>query len=83
MLLNCIIYFLVGIILDLLVTQHYLATAHGQRIKASTLSVAITLVSVFILVKLIDSNSIVPMLFYAGGNGLGCFIAMRKCKKSH
>ncbi len=81
MILQLILIFLTGVILDLLVTRYTRAVAEKKVGWATALSGFITITN-FILLSVILSQSalsgVYNIIAYAGGNTVGTYIALRK-----
>lgn len=68
-----IIYFVLGIVSDVVVTLYYLFVGRLQALQASLMTVFITLLNFFIISKVVISENWILMVFYAAGCALGCF----------
>jgi len=76
-----IIYFFVGILQDFLLTLNWRYVAKEKAVKASIfsfLTVVISMIVLYdILTRLSDSKSIIAIIIYGLGIGLGTFLAMK------
>jgi uncharacterized protein YebE (UPF0316 family) len=73
---SILLYFGLGLMLDLLITGHMRAIVLQRPWLASGLSVMITLLSMLVVTQLVVSNSL-PLIFaYAAGCGAGTFLGM-------
>jgi len=77
MLMQFVIYMALGLALDYLLTKYYISISLRYRYRASILSMIITLLTVFVIASVIKMNSVVPLLGYALGNGVGTFLGVR------
>lgn len=76
-----LLFFLVGILQDFLITSYYQAIAKERSWHASALSTSITLVNLVILYEIlsgIQNQILTIILAYAIGNGVGTMIVMKK-----
>lgn len=75
-----LIYFLVGVLQDFLLTSNWRAVAKEKTYLASALSFLTTVISMVvlynILTKLDSQRSILAIIVYALGIGTGTFLAM-------
>lgn len=77
MLMLFVTYMALGLALDYLLTKYYISISLRYRYRASILSTIITLLTVFLIASVIKSNSVVPLLGYALGNGIGTFLGVK------
>jgi uncharacterized protein YebE (UPF0316 family) len=75
------LYFILGFILDVIITLQYRAVMSAQPRFAAFLSILITLISMFIIQHLIVSNSALLIISYAVGTGGGTLVGMWKNNK--
>ena len=73
-----LLYTALGICIDYLVARYYQSISRRLRLRASTLSALITLLTVFVLAQVIRTDNPIPMLGYAAGNWLGTYLAVGK-----
>jgi len=71
-----LLYFLLGLVIDVLITLHTKSVILDRRLFAAILSSSITLVSMLIIQNIIVSNSLYLIISYALGTGFGTFIGM-------
>lgn len=78
---NLVIYFVVGIIQDFLLTLNWRYVAKERALPAVTFSFLTTAVSMLvfynILTQLDSEKSVIAMLVYALGVGAGTFVGMK------
>ena len=76
------IYFMLGIVGDILVTLYYLFVGRLQGVPASFLTILITLLNFFVIERVVVSTNWFLMGIYALGSAVGCFviIASQKAK---
>ena len=74
--LSCLLYFSAGLVLDLLITLHYIAVCGGRAVQASILSGIVTVLNLWILDKYINSHNPMLLLGYIGGTMAGTWIAI-------
>jgi hypothetical protein len=76
------IYFMLGIIGDILVTLYYLFVGRLQGVPASLLTILITLLNFFVIERVVVSTNWLLMAIYASGSAVGCFfiITTQKAK---
>ena len=80
MILKLIIIFIAGAVIDLLITKYTAYIASKKRGMAAMMSILITVANfVFLTIILKDSlaNGIFNIMAYAGGGGLGTFLAVK------
>ncbi len=80
MILQLILLFCAGIVIDLLVTRYTKAIAEKKVWSATFLSGLITFVNFLLLTVIISEasmNGIFNIMAYAGGNTVGTFCALR------
>jgi hypothetical protein len=70
------LYFILGFILDVVITLQQRAVIMGARLSAASLSMVITAISIFLLQSLIKSDDIILTFAYIFGTGLGTLIGM-------
>jgi hypothetical protein len=82
MITEIMIYIVLGIVGDILVTLYYLFVGKLQGVPASFLTILITLLNFFIIERVVVSTNWMLMVFYAIGSAVGCFsiIAFQKKK---
>ena len=81
MIVQIILIFLAGIVIDLLVTRYTRAVAERKIMRASTLSGLVTLANFLLLTIIIKESamgSAFSIMAFAGGNTLGTYIALRR-----
>ena len=71
-----VLYAALGICIDYLIARYYQSITHRLRLRASTLSALITLLTVFVLAQVIRTNNPIPMFGYAAGNFIGTYLAV-------
>ena len=69
-------YFVAGTLLDLLIAKEYIYITMGLPLSAAIVSGIITIISTYIIAKIVKNNSGNVMLAYAAGNAFGTFIAI-------
>ena len=72
----CAVYFLVGVVLDAIITIYYRAISSRRVWRASILAFVITAATVLLLENIIVSHSPVLILAYACGTAVGTAIGM-------
>jgi uncharacterized membrane protein len=80
MILKLIIIFIAGLVIDLLITKYTGYIASKKRGMAAMMSILITVANfIFLTLLLKDSlaNGIFNIMAYAGGGGLGTFLAVK------
>ncbi|MCJ7812132.1 hypothetical protein MUP95_02280 [bacterium] len=81
MVLNIVIIFIAGLILDLLVAKYTIYIVSKKRGMAAFLSILITVANfVFLTLILNDGlgNGIFNILAFASGGGVGTFLSMKR-----
>lgn len=73
MITEIIIYFIFGIVGDILVTLYYLFVGRLQALPASLITILVTLLNFFIIEKVVVSTNWVLIIFYAVGSALGSY----------
>lgn len=76
-----LVFFLVGIVQDILATYYYQTISKEYYWRATILSFVVTLANLLILYKIltgIEDQVLSVVLIYALGNGVGTLIVMRK-----
>jgi hypothetical protein len=76
MLYSILLYLLCGLVMDILITGHARAIMLERPLYVGCLSTIITLTSLLLLEHLITSRSIVLIVAYAIGSGLGGTLGM-------
>jgi hypothetical protein len=79
--LKYIIFFLAGILQDVIITYYYQTIAKEYAIRSAILATLVTLVNVVVLYKIltgIEDQVLSIILVYAIGNGVGTMIVMKK-----
>ena len=76
MLMVFLLYAALGICIDYLVARYYQSISRRLRWRASTLSALITLLTVFVLASVIQTNNLLGMFGYAAGNFVGTYLAV-------
>lgn len=77
-----LIYFIVGLVYDILITLYYLAISDRRSVMAGFWSFVITMVSIFVLYELIPSKDfVVQLLAYALGCGVGTYFTVKYNKR--
>jgi len=69
-------YVAMGIAADFLITRYYVAVYTKQRLAASALAAAITLLTIYVFDQIITSNSMLLMAAWALGNSIGTYIGI-------
>ena len=73
-----ILYFIIGVAYDVLITLYYLAITDRRPAMAGVWSFVITTVQFFVLYELILSKDFLPQLIaYALGCGIGTFLTVK------
>jgi len=67
-----------GILIDLLITKQQVAVIHSRRLRASILSVAITVLGLLVVSKFVETGEIALIAGYALGTGIGTFLGVSK-----
>lgn len=75
---NLLLYFVLGVVFDYLLTRYYLAIYQRRLFLGPALAMAVTLFSTFILAALIKGDLLPPMVAWAIGNGLGTYLGIRR-----
>lgn len=75
-----LLFLLIGIVQDYLITLHYRCISESRPIAASVLSFVILLVSVMVIEKIIQRQEISLVISYAFGSAIGTYIAMKMKK---
>jgi hypothetical protein len=81
LMLKYIIFFLAGILQDVIITYYYQTIAKEYAIRSAILATLVTLVNVVVLYKIltgIEDQVMSIILVYAIGNGFGTMIVMKK-----
>lgn len=76
-----LIFFLTGIVQDILITYYYQTIAREHAWRASILSTIVTLVNILVLYGIlanIEEQVLSVILAFAIGNGVGTFFVMRE-----
>lgn len=71
-----LMYLGIGFILDLLIAKEYIYITAGNPLLAALVSGLITLISVFVISKVVRNETGGAMLSYATGNALGTYFAI-------
>jgi hypothetical protein len=73
-------FFMAGLILDIIITRYTKAIADGKKLTASILAMVITIVNFSVMTYVLQNmgDSISGIAAFAGGNGLGTWLAMIK-----
>ena len=79
---NELIYFGLGLLIDGLVTFHYFFVSHKWVWLAPLTTILITLISYFVINKIVVDFNWILILVYALGNGIGCLVCMLLIKKN-
>jgi xanthine/uracil/vitamin C permease (AzgA family) len=76
-------YLILGIINDMLVTGYYLFVSKQKALAASLTTIILTLLSLFVIEKVIVNTNWSLAIGYAIGTAIGCFviIIIMKTKK--
>jgi lipid-A-disaccharide synthase-like uncharacterized protein len=72
----CCIYFLVGVVLDAIITIYYRAISSRRVLRASFLAFVITGATVLLIENIVISRNPVLILAYALGTSVGTWIGM-------
>jgi len=69
-------YFVAGTILDLLIAKEYIYITMSYPVLAAIISGVITIISTFVISRIVNDNSGKCMLAYAAGNAAGTYLAI-------
>ncbi len=87
MLSTFVLFYLIGVMQDFLLTLNWRFVAHGKVAAAAFFSFFNTIMSVLILYSIIsqlhDAQSVPLIIFYAGGIATGTTLAMKAEEKVH
>lgn len=72
-----IVYFVIGFAQDFLVARYTKCTCMGEALSAANLSFLITILSVFVLNKILIEKNLIAAIMYLGGIWLGTFVATK------
>ena len=76
-----VVYFVIGIIQDLLITYYYQTIVKEQAWQAAWLSGFITIVNTLVLYSMLnslDTQVLSVIVAYSLGNGVGTFVVVKK-----
>ena len=72
-----LIYFLIGFVQDFLVGRYTKCLCSGAALQAAILSVIITILSVFVLDKILIEKDLLIAITYLSGLGAGTYCATK------
>jgi len=74
MITEIMIYLVLGIVGDILVTLYYLFVGRLQAVPASLMTILITLLNFFVIERVVVTTNWFLIGFYAFGSAIGCFL---------
>ena len=80
------IFFLVGLLQDLLVTSYYKAISDKQPVSSAALSGIVTIVNLTVfygILSSLDQSVFSKIVVYALGNALGTYLIVWRDKRKH
>jgi len=79
---TCLLYFMIGVVYDVVITLYYLAITDRRSAMAGFWLFVITVVQILILYELIPSKDFLPQLLsYAVGCGVGTYGTVKYNKR--
>ena len=75
---TALLYFCLGLVEDLIVTNYYRAISNRRRWLASHISAIHTIVVVGMMANVVICHNWMLIVFWAAGNWLGTFLGMGK-----
>ena len=82
MLWTCLLYFVIGVVYDVVITLYYLAINDRKSMLAGLWSFVITVVPFFIIYEIILSKDFTcQLLMYALGCGVGTYLTVKYNKR--
>jgi len=79
---TALLYFCLGLVEDLIVTNYYRAISNRRRWLASHISAIHTIVVVGMMASIVIQHDLKLILFWAAGNWLGTFLGMGRTAKT-
>jgi len=77
MILLLFVYFVLGAIQDIFITQYYLALSKRRAFLASVWGFVITVLTIWVIETIITSNQVGLLVVYAAGTGFGTYVGIQ------
>ena len=74
----CLLFFVIGLAEDFIVSCYYRAIADKKALRSAGISFVHTLLAIFVVASIIKGDSIILLLFYAGGGFCGTYLGVKR-----